>query len=60
MAPERNDWTWVLERPCPECRLDTRTIVPAQIPGILRENAAAWQDVLAAADTPGVRPDPAT
>lgn len=60
MASEQKDWTWVLERPCPECRLDTRTIVPAQIPGILRENAAAWQDALAAAPDPAARPDPGT
>lgn len=60
MASEQKDWTWVLERPCPECRLDTRTIVSAQIPGILRENAAAWQDALATVGNPGARPDPYT
>lgn len=60
MVSEQKDWSWVLERPCPECRLDTRTILPSQMPVILRENAAAWQDALAAAPAPATRPSPGT
>ena len=26
ITPDDKDWTWVLERPCPECGFDTRTI----------------------------------
>jgi general stress protein 26 len=60
MASEQKNWAWVLERPCPECRLDTRTIGATQIPAILRENAAAWQHALTTAADPAVRPDPGT
>jgi hypothetical protein len=54
----------VLERPCPECGLDSRDIAPEQVAGLLRDVAASWQDVLTgAAAVPGgvtARPDPAT
>lgn len=58
--PKRKDWSWVLERPCPECRLDTRAILPTQIPAILRENATAWEEALAAVPDPATRPEPGT
>jgi hypothetical protein len=41
------DWTWVLERPCPECEFDASTTRPEQVSHLLRENAAAWGPVLA-------------
>lgn len=44
------DWTWVLERPCPECGLDPGAIDVESIPDLVRANAAAWLDVLAADD----------
>lgn len=59
MEPDTKDWTWVLYRPCPECGLDTSTIDHDDIPALLRDNAAAWQDVLARPDV-RVRPDDAT
>lgn len=54
------DWSWVLERPCPECGLDTRMIVREEIPGVLRANAEAWQRALAAVADPSARPRPDT
>jgi hypothetical protein len=56
VAGDGKDWTWVLERPCPECGLDSRTVDVAAIPALVRANAAAWQDVLA---RPDVRQRPA-
>ena len=53
ITPDDRDWTWVLERPCPECGFDTRTVDPAAVGDLVRENASAWQHVLA-------RPDVAT
>ncbi|MFJ5926305.1 DinB family protein [Kitasatospora sp. NPDC092948] len=47
MIPDTKDWTWVLERPCPECGLDTPTVAFEQIPGMFRANAAAWTELLA-------------
>ena len=64
IVPDAKNWTWVLERPCPECGLDTRDIAPEQVAGLLRDVTATWQGVLTGAvDVPGgvtARPDPAT
>jgi hypothetical protein len=46
IEPDTKDWTWVLERPCPECGFDTSTVVLDQVPEIVRANAAAWRKVL--------------
>ena len=40
----------MLERPCPECGFDTSSFPVAQIPGMIRANAAAWQRELGAPD----------
>jgi len=56
MEPDTKDWTWVLDRPCPECGLDTSTFERDDVPAMLRANAAAWRDVLARADV-RTRPD---
>jgi hypothetical protein len=55
IVPDAKDWTWVLERPCPDCGLDTRALARADVPGLLRANAQAWPAVLAA---PGARHRP--
>lgn len=59
IEPDTKDWTWVLNRPCPECGLDTSTFGHEDIPDMLRANAQAWQEVLAA-ETARERPSPAT
>ena len=59
MEPDTKDWTWVLDRPCPECGLDTSTIDHDDVPAMLRANAVAWRDVLARDDV-RTRPDPDT
>lgn len=46
IVPESKDWTWVLERPCPECGLDTRDIEPSSVGSRVRTNAAAWVELL--------------
>lgn len=57
IVPDDKDWTWVLERPCPECGLDTRAVDVTQVGDLVRANASSWQRVLAAPDA-GVRPAP--
>lgn len=59
IVPDTKNWTWVLERPCPECGLDTSSVRLADVPGILRENTAAWPAVLRD-DRVRVRPDDST
>ena len=59
IVPDDKDWTWVLERACPECGFASSSIVNADVGRLLRENAAAWRPLL---DHPVVaqRPDDAT
>jgi hypothetical protein len=47
IVPDTKDWTWVLERPCPECGLDTQGFAREAVAGMLRANADDWQEVLA-------------
>lgn len=55
--PDDKDWTWVLDRPCPECGFDTTTVGLADVGRLVRDNASAWQRVLARDDV-GERPEP--
>jgi hypothetical protein len=50
ITPDSKDWTWVLRRPCPECDFDTRMFPHEATGQLLRDNARAWQPVLAAPD----------
>ena len=50
IIPDAKDWTWVLQRPCPECGLDTRSFGRERVPAMIRANAARWRAPLAAAD----------
>ncbi|HEY2813113.1 MAG TPA: DinB family protein [Acidimicrobiales bacterium] len=47
VEPDTKDWTWVLERPCPECGFDTSTLKLGQVSHIVRGNAARWRLALA-------------
>ncbi len=42
IEPDDKDWTWVLERPCPECGFDASTFPAVEVAGLIRSNAAAW------------------
>jgi hypothetical protein len=46
IVPDQKGWTWVLERPCPECGLDAGSLEPSRIADVLRSNAMAWSDLL--------------
>jgi DinB superfamily len=46
LTPDTKDWTWVLDRPCPECGFDATTFTREDVAGMLRRNAAAWPAVL--------------
>ncbi|MGH3262647.1 MAG: DinB family protein, partial [Trebonia sp.] len=50
IVPDAKDWTWVLRRPCPECGFDTASFPRQDIPAMIRANAAAWREPLAARD----------
>ncbi|MGB0101519.1 MAG: methyltransferase domain-containing protein, partial [Nocardioides sp.] len=59
VEPDTKDWTWVLERPCPECGFDASTVGADGLGAVIRENAATWATVLTLADA-AVRPAPDT
>jgi hypothetical protein len=46
IAPDEKDWTWVLERPCPECGFDASTFPASEVAPLIRANAAAWSRIL--------------
>jgi hypothetical protein len=58
IEPDTKDWTWVLQRPCPECGLDTSSFPRDGVPGMVRANAAAWRDLLTGPGDHRQRPAP--
>jgi hypothetical protein len=59
IVPDTKNWTWVLERECPECGFDSSATPASDVARLLRENAAAWPAVLEREDVT-VRPDEQT
>ena len=50
IVPDTKDWTWVVERPCPDCGFDAAQIRDDEIGNLIRDNANAWPKVLARPD----------
>ncbi len=50
IVPDTKNWTWVLERPCPECGFDARAFPRERTGALTRANAASWPGVLARPD----------
>lgn len=46
IPPDDKDWTWVLERPCPECGFDAAGVDGPEVGAMIRSNAASWVEVL--------------
>lgn len=49
--PDDKDWTWVLDRNCPECGFDARSVDVLHVGDSIRANAEAWGEVLGGDDT---------
>jgi hypothetical protein len=60
IQPDTKNWTWVLERPCPECGFEAGAVPAESIPGMVRKNATAWMRLLDDGLIRPGRPDPAT
>lgn len=56
IVPDLKDWTWVLERRCPECGFDAGTVPTDSVAALIRSNARAWGDVLASSERLSERP----
>ena len=59
LEPDTKDWTWVLERACPECGYDARSVRQVEVKNRVYANASAWERVLERPDVRD-RPDPTT
>ncbi|MCW2753558.1 MAG: Methyltransferase type 12 [Marmoricola sp.] len=59
IEPDTKDWTWVLEKPCPECGFDPTTIAVEDLPDAIHRNTRGWFGALDVADAT-VRPDETT
>ncbi|MGD7706501.1 DinB family protein [Microlunatus sp. Y2014] len=55
--PDDKDWTWVVERTCPQCGFDASRVTVEQAPGMITALTAPWADVLGRDDV-AVRPAP--
>jgi hypothetical protein len=56
--PDTKDWTWVLDRPCPECGFDARDVDRADLGARTRATLPTWRAALARPDAT-LRPHPA-
>ncbi|RYB91977.1 DinB family protein [Nocardioides oleivorans] len=56
ITPDIKDWTWVLERPCPECGFEPAAQGIGDLPRLVHDTAMTWSEVLA---RPSVRERPA-
>ena len=59
ITPDTKNWTWVLERPCPDCGFDAAATDPRDVAGMIRDDAEQWLEVLSD-DHVDRRPDDAT
>lgn len=59
IVPDEKDWTWVLERVCPECGFDAREVDPDGLADRIASTSAAWRSILERPDVRD-RPDDAT
>src|SRR5207247_859428 len=46
IIPDTKDWTWVLEKPCPECGFDPEGITPSTVAGTVINMLPRWRAVL--------------
>ena len=59
IVPEDKDWTWVLQRACPDCGFDAPAFDRARAGDTVRWMGERWIGVLARPDV-AMRPGPAT
>ena len=55
ITPDTKDWTWVLERTCPECGFDVTSFEREEMGNLIRSNVSQWRGLL---EHPKVRDRP--
>jgi hypothetical protein len=56
IVPDEKDWTWVLDRVCPECGFDTAAVDRGDLAGRIQSTSDAWAVILQRPDVHD-RPD---
>ena len=46
IEPDTKDWTWVLERPCPECGFEPAAVAVEDLPELIHANTRGWYGAL--------------
>lgn len=59
IVPDTKDWTWTVERPCPDCGFDAGSVRPEDLAGLVTVLTDPWRGVLARPGA-GERPGPST
>ncbi len=59
IVPDDKDWTWVIERVCPECGFDARDVDRDDLAGRIAVTSEAWARILERPDVRD-RPDDST
>lgn len=57
MEKDTKDWTWVLQRPCPDCGFDPAAVAEDDLSDLIHANTRGWYDALDRRDV-AVRPRP--
>ena len=57
IVPDGKNWTWVLERSCPQCSFDATSVAAESVAGLIREQAEIWPTLLAVGNV-AIRPRP--
>ena len=60
IVPDDKDWTWVLQRPCPDCGFDASTTATTDVAKLIEANAQAWTHLLTTGALRPGRPDAST
>lgn len=55
ITPDTKDWTWVLDKTCPECGFDVTSFDRAEVGNLIRTNVSQWRELL---EHPEVRTRP--
>jgi DinB superfamily len=58
IVADTKDWTWVLERPCPDCGFDTRSIDGRDASRIVRQQGDLWGRMVLEGGDVRIRPSP--
>lgn len=57
IEPDTKDWTWVIERPCPQCGFDPATVSHTDVAERIRADAREWVRRMSTPDV-STRPRP--